>query len=371
MVTKETAAASRSPEGLSFPHKPEYTSPFFSFEINNLDTLKAALVKVYGKYEFATVHIGEGVGVVGPPRIHLDSIRDFELLISLGLPEEYFIGSFINTEGNLLPLGGYWRGRLLEKKLRKYVDSDLHLEGYAVEKERGSTVLRRVATIPHYRHGGFAFKFPKETLVQAENTLLKYYLTEAMTILVIYCTELYKHYGMRDMKRKIVLGTPISVTDCRERTRSARERLADLESGGIENAVAKAILGLSDDRESPEVRIASLSKLVEHYQAELRVFKAHLGRSEARVKTLEEEARDRQTTPYDILGISETATQGEILGAYRQQVSVWHPDFIGGLLDKAGLSPTDPRRDKILQFASERMVKINQAFKELKRQGRV
>lgn len=87
-------------------------------------------------------------------------------------------------------------------------------------------------------------------------------------------------------------------------------------------------------------------------------------------KEFKEQFADVQS-PFGVLGISETATTDEIRKAYRQQISACHPDLIRGILEKAGVEPNDPRRRYFEQAAGERTRKINVAFSELRRRGRV
>lgn len=69
----------------------------------------------------------------------------------------------------------------------------------------------------------------------------------------------------------------------------------------------------------------------------------------------ESRARERDFCPFSVLGVSSTATRGEILRAYRERMKANHPDRVAGL---------DP---EIQAFATNRAKMINEAYEQAMR----
>lgn len=65
--------------------------------------------------------------------------------------------------------------------------------------------------------------------------------------------------------------------------------------------------------------------------------------------------------PYEILGVSKTASNDEIKKVYREKIKKYHPDILRG----QGVP------EEMLKFANEEMAKLNNAYEAIKKERRI
>lgn len=104
--------------------------------------------------------------------------------------------------------------------------------------------------------------------------------------------------------------------------------------------------------------------------AEVKLLQSLLAQSRAQgsERSAAQEPRRQTKTPFEVLGVPETASQEEIIAAYRELQRAHHPDAVGAILEQAGIDISSNRGKGFIKIANERAAEINVAYETLRAQ---
>lgn len=104
--------------------------------------------------------------------------------------------------------------------------------------------------------------------------------------------------------------------------------------------------------------------------AEVKLLRSLLAQSRAQgsERSAAQEPRRQTKTPFEVLGVPETASQEEIIAAYRELQRAHHPDAVGAILEQAGIDISSNRGKGFIKIANERAAEINVAYETLRAQ---
>lgn len=198
---------------VSFPDKPEFDSPYFSYQVSNPEKTGGILRSLRDRNDSFVMQIGEEThGFLNHLRIgyteRANTIRGLTFSTHFNLPMDYF-EHFIGTAG-LPPFSSKARRNLrLQDDIKKYVSKDLRV----FEGVMAISVLNRkgqvVAHLPCYQTSPtFIYQMPE--VIPSNNSteqtlLLKTSLEDALKTLIIYTSHLYRYRGINADSRSLTI----------------------------------------------------------------------------------------------------------------------------------------------------------------------
>lgn len=240
-------------QGLTFPNKPEFISPFFSYRVVNPSKIVEIVSLLNKTNESFSVQVGQDThSIVGPPEINSWGPNKFlEFHLPLRLPSNDYLHDFINNPGLLSASGR--RAITLLRQFRRHIDKDLDLYDDEVRKVKGSTIVRKVAELPNRDSSSYKNYLPLDAFrnrSHANDLMVKHYLDDGLKMLTIFCTMLYQHHGINDMQRELVIDPSVFKLIYERRRPMSLEEIKELEKHAPE-IIARAVLGV--DKPAEEV----------------------------------------------------------------------------------------------------------------------
>lgn len=129
----------------------------------------------------------------------------------------------------------------------------------------------------------------------------------------------------------------------------------------------RQIRNLEEQLAQARARRPSSSQREKDLLNRIRALEEILAQARARSPSFNERLGARRD-PFEVLDIPPSATKRDILSAYRTLSMAFHPDTINAILEQAKIRERQAKGFR--DIATGRMQQINQAFEELKRQGR-